>query len=67
VSLPGGNGSHRTHRQKGQRHALDKDEHVRPDVTLEAMAKLPPVFSKTGSITAGNSSGITMARRRWCW
>ena len=32
---------------------------MRPDVTLEAMAKLPPVFSKTGSITAGNSSGIT--------
>jgi len=45
--------------RKGNRTRLDRDEHVRPDVTLEAMAKLPPVFSKTGSITAGNSSGIT--------
>src|SRR2546422_3012106 len=45
--------------KKGNVTRLDKDEHVRPDVTLEAMAKLPPVFSKTGSITAGNSSGIT--------
>jgi acetyl-CoA C-acetyltransferase len=38
---------------------LEKDEHVRSDVTLEGLAKLPPVFSKTGSVTAGNSSGIT--------
>jgi len=38
---------------------VEKDEHVRPDVTLEALGKLPPVFSKTGSVTAGNSSGIT--------
>jgi len=38
---------------------LLKDEHVRPDVTMDALAKLPPVFSKTGTITAGNSSGIT--------
>src|SRR6266849_8029037 len=45
--------------KKGNVTRLDKDEHVRPEVTLEAMAKLPPVFSKTGSITAGNSSGIT--------
>jgi acetyl-CoA C-acetyltransferase len=38
---------------------LDKDEHTRPDASLEGMKKLPPVFSKTGTITAGNSSGIT--------
>jgi len=38
---------------------LLRDEHVRPDVTMEALAKLPPVFSKSGTITAGNSSGIT--------
>jgi acetyl-CoA C-acetyltransferase len=38
---------------------LDKDEHARPDASLEGMKKLPPVFSKTGTITAGNSSGIT--------
>jgi acetyl-CoA C-acetyltransferase len=36
-----------------------KDEHPFLDATLEKMAKLSPVFSKTGTITAGNSSGIT--------
>ena len=36
-----------------------RDEHLFPDATPEKMAKLPPVFSKTGTITAGNSSGIT--------
>jgi acetyl-CoA C-acetyltransferase len=38
---------------------LEKDEHVRADVTMDALAKLPPVFSNTGTISAGNSSGIT--------
>jgi len=38
---------------------LEKDEHVRPDATIEVLGKLPPVFSKDGTITAGNSSGIT--------
>jgi acetyl-CoA C-acetyltransferase len=37
---------------------MEKDEHVRSDATTEAMAKLPPVFSTSGTITAGNSSGI---------
>jgi acetyl-CoA C-acetyltransferase len=45
--------------KKGNVTRFDKDEHVRGDVTLEALAKLPPVFSKNGSISAGNSSGIT--------
>lgn len=36
-----------------------KDEHLFLEATLEKMAKLAPVFSKTGTITAGNSSGIT--------
>jgi acetyl-CoA C-acetyltransferase len=36
-----------------------QDEHLFPGATLEKMAKLTPVFSKTGTITAGNSSGIT--------
>jgi len=45
--------------KKGNVTRMDKDEHVRGDVTLEALAKLPPVFSKTGSVSAGNSSGIT--------
>ncbi len=36
-----------------------RDEHLFPDATMEKMAKLAPVFSKTGTITAANSSGIT--------
>jgi acetyl-CoA C-acetyltransferase len=39
------------------------DEHPFPDASMEKLAKLPPVFSKSkeipGTITAGNSSGIT--------
>lgn len=35
------------------------DEHPRDGVTMADMAKLPPVFRKTGSVHAGNSSGIT--------
>ena len=36
-----------------------RDEHLFPDATQEKLAKLAPVFSKTGTVTAGNSSGIT--------
>jgi len=36
-----------------------RDEHPFPDSSMEKLAKLPPVFSKTGTISAGNSSGIT--------
>lgn len=36
-----------------------RDEHLFPDATLEKLARLSPVFSKSGTITAGNSSGIT--------
>ena len=39
--------------------AFERDEHPFVDASLEKLAKLPPVFSKTGTITAGNSSGIT--------
>jgi acetyl-CoA acetyltransferase family protein len=38
---------------------FDTDEHPFPGATIEKMAKLPPVFSKTGTVSAGNSSGIT--------
>jgi acetyl-CoA C-acetyltransferase len=38
---------------------FSRDEHLFLDVTMEKMAKLAPVFSKTGTITAANSSGIT--------
>ena len=34
------------------------DEHVRADATVEGMAKLRPAFDKSGSVTAGNASGI---------
>lgn len=38
---------------------VKRDEHPFPDASMEKLAKLPPVFSATGTITAGNSSGIT--------
>jgi acetyl-CoA acetyltransferase family protein len=37
---------------------VDKDDHMRPDTTLEGLAKLPAAFSKDGTVTAGNASGI---------
>jgi len=38
---------------------VSEDEHPRPETTLERLAALPPVFRENGSVTAGNSSGIT--------
>jgi acetyl-CoA C-acetyltransferase len=38
---------------------LARDEHPFPDASLEMLGKLPAVFSKVGTVTAGNSSGIT--------
>jgi acetyl-CoA acyltransferase len=38
---------------------LDRDEHVRPDTTLEGLAKLRPVFKNGGTVTAGNSSPLS--------
>jgi len=37
---------------------VDKDDHLRPDTTLDGLAKLPTAFSKDGTVTAGNASGI---------
>jgi acetyl-CoA C-acetyltransferase len=37
---------------------IDTDEGPRGDTTLEALAKLPPVFTKDGSVTAGNAPGV---------
>lgn len=37
---------------------FDKDDHLRPETTLEGLAKLKPSFGKDGSVTAGNASGI---------
>ncbi|OQP04266.1 3-oxoadipyl-CoA thiolase [Geobacillus sp. 46C-IIa] len=45
------------HDRKGNRIVVDKDEHPRPDTTLEKLAKLPPLF-ENGTVTAGNASGV---------
>jgi len=37
---------------------VDKDEHFRPDTSMEALSKLRPAFAPNGSVTAGNASGI---------
>jgi acetyl-CoA C-acetyltransferase len=44
---------------KGESVMFARDEHCRLGSRLEDLAKLPPVFSKEGTVTAGNSSGIT--------
>lgn len=45
--------------KRGQTKLFERDEHPRHDASLESLRKLPPVFSKEGTVTAGNSSGIT--------
>ena len=47
-----------TVRHKQSETVVDTDEHLRPDTTLESLAKLRPVFRQGGTVTAGNSSGI---------
>ncbi|HYM59337.1 MAG TPA: acetyl-CoA C-acetyltransferase [Thermoanaerobaculia bacterium] len=42
--------------RKGEQ--IADDDHMRPDTTLEGLAKLKPAFSKDGFVTAGNASGI---------
>ncbi len=51
---------------------FEKDEHNRPDTTLECLAKLHPAFRKDGTITAGNAPGLNsgasamiVAERSW--
>lgn len=46
---------------KGGTTAFDTDENVRREASMEAMAKLRPVFDKTGTVTAGNAAGINDA------
>jgi acetyl-CoA acyltransferase len=43
---------------KGTSKTVCEDEHIRPDSTLEGLAKLPTPFRKGGTVTAGNASGI---------
>ncbi|HYG79791.1 MAG TPA: acetyl-CoA C-acetyltransferase [Pyrinomonadaceae bacterium] len=45
--------------RKGEAQTFARDEHYRAGTTIESLKKLPPVFSKDGTVTAGNSSGIT--------
>ncbi len=45
-------------RRKGEPLLVDTDEHPRPGITMEDLAKLAPVFRKNGTVTAGNSSGL---------
>jgi 3-oxoadipyl-CoA thiolase len=49
VSVPGG---------KAGPILVERDEHPRPDTTLEALAKLKPVVREGGTVTAGNASGV---------
>jgi acetyl-CoA C-acetyltransferase len=44
---------------RGRPVTVTEDEHPRPDTSLDALARLAPVFREGGSVTAGNSSGIT--------
>jgi 3-oxoadipyl-CoA thiolase len=44
--------------KKGGPIIVDRDEHPRPDTTMEQLTKLAPAFKKNGTVTAGNSSGI---------
>jgi len=43
----------------GRESVISDDEHPRPETTLENLATLQPAFRKGGSVTAGNSSGLT--------
>ena len=45
--------------RKGEATSFSRDEHARAGTTKHDLGKLAPVFSKTGTVTAGNSSGIT--------
>ena len=57
--------------RKGEKR-FEVDEHMRPDTTMEGLARLRPYFRKDGLVTAGNASGIgdgaasvVIADRRW--
>ncbi len=44
--------------KKGEPKKVELDEHPRPDTTLEGLAKLKPIVKPTGTVTAGNASGV---------
>jgi len=37
---------------------IDRDDHLRPETTMDGLTRLPPAFKKDGTVTAGNASGI---------
>lgn len=49
ITIPGGKAGPIT---------VDKDEHPRPETTLEGLAKLKPIVRNPGTVTAGNASGV---------
>ncbi len=49
----------KTKDRKGNEILFTTDEHPRPETTIEKLSKLPPLFKKGGTVTAGNSSGLT--------
>ena len=49
ITIPGGKAGPIT---------IDKDEHPRPETTLEGLAKLKPIVRNPGTVTAGNASGV---------
>lgn len=44
--------------KKGDAIIVDRDEYIKPNTSLEGLAKLRPAFKKDGTVTAGNASGI---------
>lgn len=47
--------------KRGNPKIVDTDEYPKPDITLEKLSKLQPVFKKDGTVTAGNACGINDA------
>ena len=45
--------------RRGEVTLFVRDEHPRADTSLASLGELPPVFDQAGTVTAGNSSGIT--------
>jgi 3-oxoadipyl-CoA thiolase len=43
---------------RGEAVVVERDEHPRPSTSMDALAKLRPAFTRDGTVTAGNSSGI---------
>jgi acetyl-CoA C-acetyltransferase len=44
--------------RKGPAVVIDRDESIRPDTTVETLARLKPAFKANGSVTAGNAPGV---------